>query len=87
MGVLLAQLVNLVVQVITVAIVANSILSFVVDPWHPARRFLDRFTEPILRPFRNVIPPVGMYDLSPLIALIIIQVLGNLLVGIFVSLF
>ena len=77
----LIGLVNLVVTLITILIIANSLISFLnLEPWHPVRRTLNQMTEPILRPFRNVLPPVGMFDLSPLIALIVIQVLGQLVV-------
>jgi YggT family protein len=77
----LIGLVNLIVTLVTVLIIANSLISFLnLEPWHPVRRTLNQMTEPILRPFRNVLPPVGMFDLSPLIALIVIQVLGQLVV-------
>ena len=38
-----------------------------------------QLTEPLLRPFRKVIPPIGGIDLSPLFALIAIQFLMRLL--------
>jgi YggT family protein len=48
---------------------------------HPVRRFYDwlsRFIEPVLRPFRNLLPPVRIggaaLDLSPLILIIGLQV-------------
>lgn len=48
---------------------------------HPVRKvyeFLSRFIEPVLRPFRNLIPPVRLggaaLDLSPLILIIGLQV-------------
>ena len=36
-------------------------------------RALDAFTKPILWPLRKVIPPLGGLDLTPIIALLIIQ--------------
>lgn len=42
--------------------------------------FLDRFTSPIMAPLRRVIPPLGGIDLSPIVALLIIQgILGYLI--------
>jgi len=35
-------------------------------------------TEPILDPLRRVIPRLGMIDITPLVAIILIQVIGNL---------
>lgn len=77
----LVGLVNLIVTLITVLIILNSLISYLnLEPWHPVRRALNQFSEPILRPIRNVLPPIGMFDLSPLIALIVIQLLGRLVV-------
>jgi len=36
-------------------------------------------TEPILAPLRNVIPRIGMIDITPLAAIILIQVIGQAL--------
>jgi YggT family protein len=35
-------------------------------------RFLVRTTEPLLGPLRRMIPPLGMFDISPLVAFFII---------------
>ena len=44
-------------------------------------------TEPILGPFQRLIPPIGMIDISPMVALIVLsiveQVLLSLLIGAF----
>jgi YggT family protein len=45
----------------------------------PIVRLLDDITEPILAPFRRVIPPLGMLDISPIIAILLIQFVTNLL--------
>ena len=39
---------------------------------NPLMRFLIRTTEPLLRPLRQTIPPVGMFDISPIIAFLIL---------------
>jgi len=38
---------------------------------------LYEITEPILDPLRRVIPRLGTIDITPLVAIIIIQVIGN----------
>jgi len=38
---------------------------------------LFEITEPILDPLRRVIPRLGMIDITPLVAIILIQVIGN----------
>jgi YggT family protein len=38
---------------------------------------LDQITEPILAPLRRVVPRLGMIDITPLVAIIILQVLAQ----------
>jgi YggT family protein len=77
----LITLVNFVIGTITILLIINALLSFApLEPWHPIRRFFNQLAEPILRPFRNIVPPMGMFDLSPMVALIAIQILGRLVV-------
>lgn len=77
----LISLISLVVTLITVVLILDALISFApIAPWHPVRRFLDQLAEPIVRPFRNLLPPMGMFDLSPMIAIIVIQILGQILI-------
>ena len=76
----LVTLITWIVNIITVVLILSALASFVLDPWHPARRFLNQFSEPILRPFRNLIPPTGMFDFSIMVALIVIQLLAQVLI-------
>jgi YggT family protein len=39
--------------------------------------FLRDVSEPVLAPFRRVIPPIGPLDLSPMIAIILLGIIGN----------
>jgi YggT family protein len=56
------------------------------DPYHPIRRSIDGVVEPMLAPIRRIVPPLGMIDLSPLILIILIQVLSNIIVRVLLSL-
>jgi YggT family protein len=74
----LGRLVLVVSTVLTFAILARSLMSwFPVAPGNPMAEFLFFITEPILAPFRRIIPRPGMIDLSPLVAILVLQVLGN----------
>ena len=50
-----------------------------VDPGNPIIRLIYEVTEPVLAPFRRVIPRIGMFDLSPLAALLVIQFISQAL--------
>lgn len=69
-------------------LLARILLSWVrVDPYHPAIQFLYAMTEPVLRPIRDLLPPAGMFDFSPLVAIILAQVLQMVLVQIIRTVF
>lgn len=46
---------------------------------------LVKFYNIIMAPFKAVIPPIGMIDISPLIAFILLQIMEQLLVRILIS--
>jgi YggT family protein len=80
-GTILLQIIDLIFTFLYLAILARILLSWVrVDPYHPAAMFLFRITEPILAPFRNIIPPIGMLDISPIVAIIVLGVVQQVLV-------
>jgi YggT family protein len=80
---LLIYFVDVFFTLLSLAILARVLLSWVrVSPYHPAVEFLYRLTEPILAPLRRAIPPLGIVDISPVIALILLQILREVLVAI-----
>ena len=79
---------NFLLWILTISIFAKVILSFVVPlagarP-HPVlisiNDLVTRVTEPILGPLRRVLPTFGMFDFSPMAALIILWFVRELLV-------
>jgi len=85
MGILI-QLINYLQNLLVIIVIISVILSYFMDPYHPLRRFLDRIVEPMLSPIRRVIPLVGMLDFSPLILIVLIQLVGNILIRLLSSL-
>jgi YggT family protein len=67
-------------NIMTFAIIGRAISSWF-DPRvsNPVSRFLFDFTEPIVGPIRAFMPRMGMIDLSPLIAILLIRVLIQVL--------
>ena len=75
----LYNFINILFTLLELAILARVLLSwFRVDPYHPAIAFLYQITEPVLRPLRNVIPPLGMLDISPIVALILMDIVRQI---------
>ena len=69
---------GLLLWVMWLAILVRVILSwFPVDTRNPIVRVVFDISEPILAPFRRVIPRIGMFDLSPLAALLVISFLAQ----------
>jgi YggT family protein len=67
---------------LTWAVVARSLLSwFPIDQGSPLYQLLFRVTEPIIEPIRRVLPSTGMMDLSPMAAIIVLIVAGQLVGG------
>jgi YggT family protein len=83
---ILITLIGALQQILILLVILSVILSYFLDPYHPLRRGLDRIVEPMLSPLRRVIPLVGMLDFSPLVLIILIQIIGSLLTRLLFSL-
>jgi len=77
--ILLAQVINIITQIYVWIVIASILLSYFMDPYHPVRQGVDNLVRPLLDPIRKVVPPVGMLDFSPLVLIILIQVVSRLL--------
>jgi YggT family protein len=70
----LVKLIKLSIYLLMGVVVVQAVLSWV-SPYHPVRPFFDTLSKPFLKPFQRVLPLVGGVDLSPLLLIIILQVL------------
>ncbi len=68
------KLVKISVYLLMSALVAQAILSWV-NPFTPLAPLLAAITQRFLRPLQRVLPPVGRIDLSPLLLLVICQII------------
>jgi YggT family protein len=68
-----------------ILILAHIFLSYFMSPYHPVRERIDRLVVPFLAPIRRIIPAVGNIDFSPLILIIIVQLLGTILINLVLS--
>ena len=74
--------VNILFNVLLFAILGRVLISWI-DPMGNMRvtQILREITEPILAPIRSVLPNLGMIDLSPLVAMLLLQLLQGLIRG------
>ena len=81
------QLIYLIVQglfkALTWLIFARIIISFLhvvvrLDPYNPVIRFIYEITEPLMAPFRRLIPPIGGMDFSPIVLFLVLQVVESI---------
>jgi len=77
-----------VVTLLTYLIIIRALLSWIpsVDYRHPLMSLLIRVTDPILLPVRRLLPPAGGFDLSPLVAILLLNLANQLLHQLLVSL-
>ena len=81
----LVTLILLIARFFIYVVIASSLLSFVLPPYHPVREALDRLVDPFLNTIRSFIPQGGMIDFSPLILIILIELLSRVLATILIS--
>jgi YggT family protein len=71
---------GLVINVYFVAILVSIVLSWVAPGnYNPVVLLLHQLTEPVMKPFRKIIPPIGGLDLSPIFVFLAINILQVIL--------
>jgi len=84
----LGQTIILVISVFLYSIIIQAILSWVnPDPYNPAVSLLNSLTQPILNPFKKLMPPVSGMDISPIFAIITLMFVQYSVRYIFASVF
>lgn len=74
--------VNVFFQALIIIVIIDAILSFFLSPYQAIRRIFDQIVQPLLTPIRRIVPPFQNIDFSPLILIVLIQLLNALLVRI-----
>jgi len=77
---ILITVVLLIRSILELLVIAYVILSYVMDPYQPVRRWVDSIVEPMLLPIRRVVPLIGMFDVSPIVLLILIRIISSLII-------
>ncbi len=78
----LYRLIDTVFRLVDLAILLRVLFSWVnPDPYNPLVRFIYEVTEPILAPLRRFIPPFGGLDITPIVALLIMDFVRRILLA------
>jgi YggT family protein len=80
---ILIFVIDTIANLILLVLFLQFIVQFFLSPFHPFRETLDRILDPMLNPIRQIIPPAGGWDFSPIILWILVILIKNLLVSSF----
>lgn len=71
------------IQLFTLVVVIDVVLSYFMSPYEPIRQALDRLVNPLLDPIRRIVPPLGGLDFSPFVLIVLLQVLAMVVQALF----
>jgi YggT family protein len=80
----LANAILIITRACTLIILADVLVGYILDVYHPIRQFLDSIVQPFLAPIRKLLPSAGGLDFSPLVLFFLVEMAGRVLVGILV---
>ena len=73
-GLALVDLLRFSVFILIFALIVQAVLSWT-NPYSPVASIFDAMVRPFLRPIRRFVPPISNIDLSPLVLLVLLQVI------------
>lgn len=74
--ILISNIINIFTKIFFFALILRIILSWInISPYNPISRITYQITEPLLGKIRKYVKPFGMFDFSPMIAIISLQIL------------
>lgn len=74
--------VNILFFILQFAIIVRALMSwFNPSPENPIARIVYEITEPVLSPLRRIVPRIGMIDITPIVAILLMQVIESVLVS------
>lgn len=79
---ILVTVIQVLRQIIYLLVLLKVVLSYFMDPFHPFRQSVDKLIDPMLKPIQQVVPTFGRFDFSPLILILIVEVITSILLSI-----
>lgn len=84
----LISIVSTIFNVYIYLVIARVLLSWVPhNPSQPIFRFIYETTDPVMTPFRRIIPPIGGIDFSPIIVIFVIEIVRKVVIGLLLGVF
>ena len=80
--IVLITVIRYVANILTLIVFIDILVSYFLSPYHSIRRILDTIVRPMLDPIRRIMPRTGMIDFSPLVLIILIQVVEVIIIRI-----
>lgn len=80
MAAILVNIIQALSTIMVLVVIVDILVSYFLTPYHPVRSALDRVVNPILNPIRKLLPQLPL-DFSPVILIIVIQVIEYLMVS------
>ena len=80
---MISRAINTIFYLYNLLIIIRIFLTWIpnIDWYQQPFNFVRSITDPFLNIFRRVIPPIGMLDISPIVALLFLQLFQSLLFG------
>jgi YggT family protein len=76
----MANFIQMLAWLLTILVLFYMVSTWIFPPYHTFRRTLSSIVEPMLAPIRSVIPPLGMFDFSGWIFIVLVQIVTTILV-------
>lgn len=76
---MISSILTIVERALLLLVLMKVILSYFMDPFHPFRRIVDQIVDPLLDPIRRILPSFGGIDFSPIVLMILINIVFSLI--------
>ena len=76
-------IIRILAQSLVFLIILDVVLTYIMRPEQPFRYALDQIINPLLEPIRKLLPQNIRIDFSPMILIIIIEIVQVILIGLF----
>lgn len=80
--IVLVQIINFIFQIYTLMLFARILSSWVPQvSQYQFMQFINYYTDPYLNLFRRIVPPLGMFDLSPIVAFLCLSFIQTIVIN------